>query len=338
MAKKPPITAPPLRIVTLLYDNLLGTSATLPVEMLRTAEASARPNNPGARRVEAITLSIDKQPVVSPSGFDITPLKTIDDVHQCDIISLPALWRNPRPALQKYRRYIPWLQQQAQKGAVVIAVGTGVCFLAEAGLLDKQPATTHWHYFDRFQKDYPEVELKRQYFITQAANLYCAASVNAMAELMVHLVTRLYGRRAATQVERNFFHEIRSSFKPTSYFSDDVQQHPDEQVVQAQIWFEDNFSKSVRISEVAALFDFSLRTFNRRFKNALGKTPLQYLQATRLSNARELLQKSNLSVAEIAAHSGYQDAAAFSKIFSRHFGTSPKKYRETVRAKLFSTH
>ncbi len=338
MAKKLPITTPPLRVVTLLYDNLLGTSATLPVEMLRTAEASARPNNPGSRRVEAMTMSIDEQPVISPSGFDITPSKTIDEVHHCDIISLPALWRNPRPALQKYRRYIPWLQQQAQQGAVVIAVGTGVCFLAEAGLLDKQPATTHWHYFDRFQKDYPDVELKRQYFITQAGNLYCAASVNAMAELMVHLVTRLYGRRAATQVERNFFHEIRSSFKPTSYFSDDVQQHPDEQVVQAQIWFEDNFSKPVRISEVAELFEFSLRTFNRRFKNALGKTPLQYLQATRLSNACELLQKSNLSIAEIAAHSGYQDAAAFSKIFNQHFGASPTKYRETVRAKLFSAH
>jgi len=330
--------APPLRVATLLYDNLLGTSATLPVEMLRTAEASARPGNPDTRRVEALTLSIDDRPVASPSGFDINPSATIDNVNHFDIISLPALWRNPRPALKKYRNYIPWLQQQAQQGAVMIAVGTGVCFLAEAGLLNKQPATTHWHYFDQFQKDYPQVELKRQYFITQAGNLYCAASVNAMAELMVHLVTRLYGRRAATQVERNFFHEIRSSFEPTSYFSDDVQHHPDEQVVQAQIWFEDNFSKPIRITEVATQFDFSLRTFNRRFKNALGKTPLQYLQTTRLNNARELLQKSNLSISEVASHSGYQDAAAFSKIFSQYFGTSPTKYRETVRAKLFSTH
>ena len=154
----------------------------------------------------------------------------------------------------------------------------------------------------------------------------------------MHLVARLYGRHAAAQVERNFFHEIRSSFEPTSYFSDDVQQHPDEQVVQAQIWFEDNFSKPVKIAEVAKQFDFSVRTFNRRFKNALGKTPLQYLQTTRLNNARELLQKSNLSIAEVASHSGYQDAAAFSKIFSQHYGASPKKYRETVRAKLFSAH
>ncbi|MEH6617067.1 MAG: helix-turn-helix domain-containing protein [Porticoccus sp.] len=338
MVKKPRSNTSSLRVGTLLYDNFLGTSATLPVEMLRTAQASARARDPNARQISAVTLSINHQPVVSPSGFNIVPSVTIADTEPYDIISLPALWRNPRHALNKYRDYIPWLQQQVKLGATVIAVGTGVCFLAEAGLLDNQPATTHWHYFDRFQKDYPQVELKRQYFVTQAGNLYCAASVNAMAELMVHLVSRLYNRQAATQVERNFFHEIRSSFKPTSYFSDDVQQHPDEQVVQAQIWFEDNFSKPVKITDVAIQFGFSMRTFDRRFKRALGKTPLQYLQTIRLNNARELLQKSNLSVSEIATHCGYQGAASFSKIFNQLFGTSPTKYRETVRAKLFSTH
>ena len=338
MAKTIHPNTSPLRVGTLLYDNFLGTSATLPVEMLRTAQASARARDPNARQISAVTLSIDRQPVVSPSGFNIVPSVTIADTEPCDIISLPALWRNPRHALNKYRDYIPWLQQQVELGATVIAVGTGVCFLAEAGLLDNQPATTHWHYFDRFQKDYPQVELKRQYFVTQAGNLYCAASVNAMAEVMVHLVSRLYNRQAATQVERNFFHEIRSSFEPTSYFSDDVQQHPDEQVVQAQIWFEDNFSKPVKITDVATQFGFSMRTFDRRFKCALGKTPLQYLQTIRLNNARELLQKSNLSVSEIATHCGYQSATSFSKIFNQLFGTSPTKYRETVRAKLFSTH
>ena len=339
MAKETIDRPPPLRVCTLLYNNLLTTSATLPVEMLRTAEAADRAANPkNTRSIIATTLSIDNQPITSPSGFAISPSATIDEIDRCDIISLPALWRNPRPALKKYSNYIPWLQHQVREGATVIAVGTGVCFLAEAGLLDQQPATTHWHYFDQFQRDYPLVALKRQYFITQAGNLYCAASVNAMAELMVHLVARLYGRQAATQVERNFFHEIRSSFEPTSYFSDNVEHHPDEQVVQAQIWFEDNFSKPIRIGDVAKQFGFSMRTFDRRFKNALGQTPLKYLQRTRLNNARELLQKSNLSVAEVAAHSGYQDAAAFSKIFHRQFGTSPMKYRETVRGKLFTAH
>jgi transcriptional regulator GlxA family with amidase domain len=89
---------------------------------------------------------------------------------------------------------------------------------------------------------------------------------------------------------------------------------------------------------VAKKFQFSTRNFNRRFKAALGETPLQYLQAIRLKNAGELLQKSNLTIYEIATHSGYQDAASFSKIFSKHYAASPSKYRETVRAKLFSAH
>ena len=329
---------PPLRIATLLYNNILGTSATLPVEMLRTAEASARPKNQNTRKIEALTISIDEKFITSPSGFDIRPSAVINDEQNFDIINLPALWRNPRPALVKYKDYIPWIINQAANGALFVAVGTGVCFLAKAGLLDNQPATTHWHYFDQFHKDFPKVSLKRQYFITQAGNLYCAASVNAMAELMVHLSARLYGRDAAKQVERNFFHEIRSSFRPTSYFSDEVQQHPDEQVVQAQIWLEDNYSKCISINMVAKKFQFSTRNFNRRFKAALGETPLQYLQAVRLKNAGELLQKSNLTIYEIAAHSGYQDAASFSKIFSKYYAASPSKYRETVRAKLFSTH
>ena len=128
MAKEPIDRPPPLRVCTLLYNNLLATSATLPVEMLRTAEAADRAANPGTRSIVATTLSIDGQPITSPSGFAISPSATIDEIDHCDIISLPALWRNPRPALKKYRDYLPWLQRQVNDGATVIAVGTGVCF------------------------------------------------------------------------------------------------------------------------------------------------------------------------------------------------------------------
>jgi transcriptional regulator GlxA family with amidase domain len=100
---------------------------------------------------------------------------------------------------------------------MISAVDTGTCFLAEAGLLDDKPATTHWHYFDQFQRDYPRVKLKRQYFITQATNLNCSASVNAMADLTVHFVKRIYGQGIASFVKRNFSHEIRRSYEKTSY-------------------------------------------------------------------------------------------------------------------------
>ncbi len=88
--------------------------------------------------------------------------------------------------------------------------------------------------------------------------------------------------------------------------------------------------------QLAAQFGMSTRTFNRRFKQALGRTPVSYLQELRLQHARDLLQKTNLSLQEISNLSGYQDTAYFTRQFRAHFQATPGQYRETVRAKLFS--
>lgn len=328
--------SPAKTVGILLCDNLLSTSATLPIEMLRTAEATARGLKLEAPTLDIHTISRNAAPVATASGFTLTPSTALAAAPQLDLVHIPGQWRNPRRAIRQNPDHGPWLKAQHRGGAIITAVGTGVCFPAAAGLLDGKPGTTHWHYFDQFQKDYPAVQLKRQYFITQAGNLYCVASVNTLAELMVHIIYRWYGRPVANNVERNFFHEIRGTFEPSRYFAEQVESHPDEGILQAQIWLQDNFTRRVSIPQLATQFDMSVRTFSRRFKQALGKTPVEYLQLLRLRNARDLLQKTNLSTQEVAAHSGYQDLAYFTRLFKQHFQTTPGKYRETVRAKLFS--
>jgi transcriptional regulator GlxA family with amidase domain len=239
--------------------------------------------------------------------------------------------------VKKHPLLLEWLRNAYENSAMISAVDTGTCFLAEAGLLDDKPATTHWHYFDQFQRDYPRVNLQRQYFITQASNLYCSASVNAMADLTVHFVKRIYGQVIASFVERNFSHEIRRSYEKTSYFEGSTKQHPDEDIVQAQIWLQDNYHRQIKVSEVASRFDMSIRTFNRRFKNATAQSPLQYLQQVRIEIAKDLLQTSNLNVSEVADKIGYQDVGYFTALFIKLLATSPREYRATVRAKLFTT-
>ena len=323
-------------VTILLSENILASSATLPIEILSTAEGAARGQDRFARRINIQCVSLNGEPVTTSSGFELAPSAALEDIGQCDLIHIPGLWRNPRPIINSHRGYLPWLRDQQQRGSIISAVGTGCCYLAEAGLLDGKPATTHWHYFDQFQRDYPKVDLKRQYFITRADNLYCAASINSLAELMVNLVFRWYGRTVANLVQRNFFHEIRNSFEPDKYYTDEAKEHPDEDILQIQIWMQDNYSKTVTISALASHFDMSVRTLNRRFKNALGKAPLDYLQNLRLNMTRDLLQTTNLTLAEIANRCGYQDVAHLSKLFRRHFNTTPGVYRDTVRAKMFS--
>jgi transcriptional regulator GlxA family with amidase domain len=316
---------------------MLATSTTLPFEMLRAAESAARGRS--GRNIEPViiqTTAIAKIPIKTSVGFTLMPDTLLEEAGKSDIIYLPALWRNPRPVVKKHPELLEWLRKAYENGAMISAVGTGTCFLAEAGLLDDKPATTHWHYFDQFQRDYPRVKLKRQYFITQATNLYCSASVNAMADLTVHFVKRIYGQGIASFVERNFSHEIRRSYEKTSYFEGSTKQHPDEDIVQAQIWFQDNYHRQIKVSEVASRFDMSIRSFNRRFKNATAQSPLQYLQQVRIEIAKDLLQTSNLNVSEVADKIGYQDVGYFTALFTKLLATSPREYRATVRAKLFT--
>lgn len=322
----------------LLLDNMLATSTTLPSEMLLAAQSaiSRTHKSDAPTQLNIRTLSMTGESVLTRSGLRWQPDMAISDAQNNQIIYIPGLWRNPRPLIKKSAALIEWLKQEYQNGALICAVGTGCCFLAEAGLLDGKAATTHWHYFDQFHKDYPLIQLKRQYFITQAGNLYCAASVNSLADLTVHFIQRLFGKEIANHVERHFSHEIRRAYEASGFFEQEHSRHPDEEITQIQIWLQDNYHREIIISQLAARFSMSTRTLNRRFKAALGISPLDFLQEIRVNIAKDLLKTTNLSINEIADKVGYQDIGFFTALFKKHLATTPLSYRTTVRAKLFS--
>ena len=66
------------------------------------------------------------------------------------------------------------------------------------------------------------------------------------------------------------------------------------------------------------------------FKEQTGMTPNQMLSETRLNNARNIIlnSKNEISVANIALKSGFDDLAYFSKAFKKRFGMSPTEYKE----------
>lgn len=320
----------------ILLDNMLATSTTLPSEMLLAAQSAVSRRRTSVQ-LNIRTLSLTGESVMTRPGLRWQPDMAVAEATDNQIIYIPGLWRNPRPLIQKNAALINWLKQEYENGALICAAGTGCCFLAEAGLLDGKAATTHWHYFDQFQKDYPLVQLKRQYFITQAGNLYCAASVNALADLTVHFIQRLLGKEIANHVERHFSHEIRRAYEASGFFEQDHSRHPDEDIIQIQIWLQDNYHREIIMPQLAERFGMSTRTLNRRFKAALGISPLEFLQEIRVNTAKDLLKTSNLSINEIADKVGYQDTSFFTALFKKHLATTPLSYRTTVRAKLFST-
>lgn len=335
-----------LKVVFVVCDQMLSTSVTLPMELLHAAESLSRlskhkeAKHTEATKRETLTLdvvlvSIDGKAVQSHTGISLQPDTTFQTIEQADIVYFPALWRNPMPVIKKNSALLPWITQLSQQDSLVVGVGTGCCFMAEAGLLEHRPATTHWHYFDQFVKKYPNVQLKRKHFITQSENLYCAGSVNSLADLTVHFIQRYFGGKVAHLVERHFFHEIRKAYDTERVFHDYLQAHPDEDIIQIQVWLKDHMRDVIHFNDVARHFDMSVRNLSRRFKMATGVSPLQYLQKIRMDTAKDLLKTSNLSVIEVMYEIGYQDSAYFSILFKKHHDTTPRQYRTTVRSKLF---
>lgn len=329
-----------MNVIFILCEQMLATSVSLPLELLRGAYSLSKfgTTQKGLYFPEmSVTLaSLHGLPVQTHTGFIFEPEVKIGDIEHADLIYLPALWRNPRPVLRQHQSLSKWLVKQHKKGATIAGVGTGCCFMAQAGLLDNKPATTHWHYFDQFARDYPKVELKQRYFITRAGNLFCTGSVNSLADLTVYFIKHYYNAHIATHVERHFFHEIRGGFENSGYLHNEDNLHPDEDIMQAQSWLRDHCHQNINIADVAKHLGMSIRSFNRRFKNATSKTPIKYLQDIRINQATELMKTSNLSISEVAYRCGYTDLAYFTALFKRKLGTTPSQYRTTVRGKLFS--
>jgi len=323
-----------------LYQDMLATSLCLPLEMLQAANDLHRVQT-RAPRIHIQRVSDSMNPIATPGGITLHAEVTIDEVPAKEegpapIIFLPALWRNPQKSLHQHPQLISWLREQIKAGATVCAAGTGSCFLAETGKLDGKPATTHWFYLDTFHEHYPAIQLKRQHLITQAGKLYCAASVNALADLTVHLISQIFDRAISAHVERHFSHEARRPFEHISFLDDQPSRHQDEEIIQVQLWLNQNFNKSFQLNDLATKFDMSKRNFDRRFKAATGKTPLRYLQETRIAHARDLLKNSNLNILEVAQRVGYQDTAHFSALFKDFTRMTPSAFRKSVRSKLFS--
>lgn len=324
-------------ITLLVMEQALASSIALTTEMMNAADNFYRRRHRHSPPLQIATCSPERaRSITTAGGLVLRTDANLPARGQTDLVFIPALWRNPERALRQYPRLMPWLKEQQAAGVNICAVGSGASFLANAGLLDERPATTHWHDFERFSVRYPRVHLQRRYLITQAGNLYCAASINAVADLMIHFIQDLYDMATAREVESHFSPEIRSPYEQQLYTAESQHIHHDEQVAQAQDWLRKHLARDIRMQELAAQLGLSLRTLNRRFRSATGKTPHGYLNQLRLETARDMLRHSNLAISEIAWQCGFNNPSHFSAQFRQHMHCTPRTWRDTVRGKLFT--
>ena len=317
----------------LVYDRTLFSGVTRPYEMLKAVNAMSKLDG-GGRQLNLCMAKIAREQPKVAGDIPLIIQEDLQDLGFLDWIFIPPSWRNPAFLLKKYPFLPALLKERYEAGTKFIATGAGVYFLAEAGLLDNTPATTHWYFFDDFEKHYPQVDLKQQHFITYGNGIYCAGSINALSDLVFHLIGQAFGLARRQMAERHFAHEVGSSYD-LPMFSVGRAAHTDEEIIEVQAWLKKSCHEDIDIPHMAERAEMPVRTFTRRFRKALGMTPNQYLQDIRIENGRELLKSTDLSIQDVAENVGYRDTAYFSRVFKARVGLTPSEYKKMVRPKLF---
>jgi AraC-like DNA-binding protein len=106
---------------------------------------------------------------------------------------------------------------------------------------------------------------------------------------------------------------------------------PSQQIAKAVAWLKQNFTRPIRVDDLAARVHMSPTTFRQHFRAITGTSPLQYQKQLRLQEARQLMLNQNFDAGNAGGLVGYESASQFSREYSRLFGAPPQQDVKRIR-------
>lgn len=92
-----------------------------------------------------------------------------------------------------------------------------------------------------------------------------------------------------------------------------------------------HLAEPIHVSQLAGIAGVSCRQIERRFRNATGMSPTDFITRARLDEACRRLRDGSDSIGRIALGLGFYDQSAFTRLFCKHLGTTPSEFRRTRR-------
>lgn len=102
----------------------------------------------------------------------------------------------------------------------------------------------------------------------------------------------------------------------------------EESVQEAKQYIADHISETLTVKSIASVIHMSQSHFSRVFKQKTGFSPYDYVLIARLNRAKDYLQKTDMSVSQIAYEVGFNSESNFIFFFSTNTGLSPSKFRK----------
>lgn len=274
-------------------------------------------------------VAADPPPIRTSTGFTIDTPHRLDALDDADTIVIPG-WSDPD--VLPSAELAAALRAAYQRGARLVSICIGAFVLAEAGLLDRRPATTHWAFAERFRARYPQVALDPKVLYVDDGQILTSAGTAAGMDLCLHLVRLDHGAEVANGVARMVVMPPHRQGGQAQYIDQPIAAPGKGSELHATLeWALTQLGEPLSVNALARHAAMSPRTFARRFRQITGTTPGEWLLDQRLTLARRMLESTDQTVDWIAHECGFASATTLRHHFAERLGTSPRAYRYTFR-------
>lgn len=316
-----------LRVGVLAYPGCFASEVFGVPDLLTMATHVAGPDRSGYE----VSVVSPRRRVTASGGvaLAVAPLREVDVLVVPGFELVPGLDVDAR--LTALAPEIAAIRSHTAAGNAVVSICVGAFLLAEAGLLNRRRATTAWLLADELAQRCPEADVRPERLVVTDKGVTTTAAFSAMYDFALELIRQHSGADVARATARvALVDDARSSQTP--YVDARLLPHPGNEFSRRVMRrLDQDLAARYDLAALANAFRVSTRTLLRRFADETGRSPLEYLQSSRVRRARHLLETTDRTVASISTTVGYKDPGTFAALFAKHTGQRPRDYRATFR-------
>ncbi|AOK54707.1 AraC family transcriptional regulator [Burkholderia stagnalis] len=226
---------------------------------------------------------------------------------------------------------LAFLRKTGTRARRIAGICTGGFVLAEAGLLARRRATTHWAYGREMQKRFPDIRVEDDRIYIVDGPIWTSAGMTAGLDLALAMVEKDLGAETARSVAHKLvMHQRRAGGQ--SQHSEMLDLAPKSDRIQNALnYARQNLGRALTVEELAEAVHLSPRQFSRVFTLETGQSPAKAIERLRLEAARLMIEQSRHPLDVIARETGFRDRRHMREAFVRGFGVPPQALRRDVR-------
>jgi transcriptional regulator GlxA family with amidase domain len=251
----------------------------------------------GEQRMRPNIVARTRRGFSAANGIWVQPDFDFESAPKPDIVCIPDFFVNPGDSVAgQYEPEARWLKDAHTAGAVLGSACSGAVLLGEAGLLTDREATIHWGYVATLTRNYKGIRVKPNQSLVlsgEAQRILMAGGGSSWQDLALYIIARYVGLREAIEVARVYMLQWHDMGQQPFAQLMGLRKTNDATINRCQEWISINYRNASPIGAMAEMSGLAGRTFVRRFKAATGLTPMDYVHAVRLEEAKQMLETTD---------------------------------------------